>query len=436
MQPYKKSPLIPYSAIYLDINWNYMFQALTQLVTPADRPLLEMLLQNLFLKNNPPKGVEEKMLLCASVRTAFDLVLQVLNLPLGSEIVMTAINIPDMVKVIRNHGLVPVPVDITDDTLGPSLEDFKKAFSDRTKVVMVSFLYGAKFDTEELYDYAHSRGCFIFEDQAESFSDINDNGSDKADCSLFSFGSIKPFTAYGGGIAVLRNQEVMYRKCKDILATYPVMPNSFFLKKILKNIPVYLGLNIPFFNSIFRPTLSSLGIDYKSKFVSMVRGFQPKENFLDTFRLQMPTAMMALLYFRLRDYDAVTYQMQIRKLRNAQTDFTSNGVTVPGRACKNRTFWLYPIITENPKLVFEILNARGVDAYLGATQLDLVESPIGSQYKYPQKTKDFFQKIIYLPLHRNVPPVEVNKIVQETIQVCKLVNDIEKDKKNKARPSL
>lgn len=42
---------------------------------------------------------------------------------------MTSINIPDMVKIIRNHGLVPVPVDISDKTLGPSMEDFKNAFT-------------------------------------------------------------------------------------------------------------------------------------------------------------------------------------------------------------------------------------------------------------------------------------------------------------------
>jgi len=120
---------------------------------------------------------------------------------------MTAINIPDMVKVIRNHGLIPVPVEIADDTLGPSLEDFKNAFTENTRLVMVSFLYGAKFDAEELYKYAHSKNCFVFEDQAESFSDIQDNGSKNADCTLFSFGTIKPFTAYGGSIAILRNQE-------------------------------------------------------------------------------------------------------------------------------------------------------------------------------------------------------------------------------------
>lgn len=138
---------------------------------------------------------------------------------------------------------------------------------------MISFLYGAKFPSDEMFKFAKEKGCFIFEDQAESFTDVNDNGSDLADCSLFSFGTIKPLTAFGGAITVLRNQEELYRKSKSILQSYPVMPNSFYLKKILKNSIVYLALNVPQGNKAFRHVLSFLNIDYKSKFVSMVRGF-------------------------------------------------------------------------------------------------------------------------------------------------------------------
>ena len=36
-----------------------------------------------------------------SVRTAFDAYLSVLNLPRGSEVVMTGINIPDMMQIVR-----------------------------------------------------------------------------------------------------------------------------------------------------------------------------------------------------------------------------------------------------------------------------------------------------------------------------------------------
>ena len=51
------------------------------------------------------------------VRTLFDLYLTVKNFPKGSEVIMTAINIPDMVNIVLLHGLKPVPVDVDIGTL-------------------------------------------------------------------------------------------------------------------------------------------------------------------------------------------------------------------------------------------------------------------------------------------------------------------------------
>lgn len=59
---------------------------------------------------------------------------------------MTAINIPDMVKVIRYHGIIPVPVEIDPKSLGPKLEDIEKLYNpEKTKAILVSYLYGSKF---------------------------------------------------------------------------------------------------------------------------------------------------------------------------------------------------------------------------------------------------------------------------------------------------
>lgn len=35
---------------------------------------------------------------------------------------MTGVTIPDMVKIVKRHGLVPVPLDIDPETLAPSME--------------------------------------------------------------------------------------------------------------------------------------------------------------------------------------------------------------------------------------------------------------------------------------------------------------------------
>ena len=59
----------------------------------------------------------EKALVTLSVRSAFDLYFQAKKFPPGSEVLMTGVNIPDMVRIIEEHGCVPVPVDLDLDTM-------------------------------------------------------------------------------------------------------------------------------------------------------------------------------------------------------------------------------------------------------------------------------------------------------------------------------
>lgn len=63
-------------------------------------------------------------------RTGFDLLLQSLRLPKGSEVLCSAITIPDMLYVIRSHGLVPVPVDLDPKTLAVDMEQLRLAVSE------------------------------------------------------------------------------------------------------------------------------------------------------------------------------------------------------------------------------------------------------------------------------------------------------------------
>src|SRR3972149_295341 len=55
---------------------------------------------------------DDEALVCLSVRSGFDLLLTALGLPPGSEIVVSAVTIPDMVRIIEHHGCVAVPVDV------------------------------------------------------------------------------------------------------------------------------------------------------------------------------------------------------------------------------------------------------------------------------------------------------------------------------------
>lgn len=79
------------------------------------------------------------------------------------------------------------------------------------------------------------------------------------------------------------------------------------------------------------------------------------------------------------------------------------------------------MIVPDPKQCYKILNDKGIDAYLGATQLKPVEPPIGSSYKPAKETTELFENIIYLPIHKNVPLNSVMKICREVVEVCEKV---------------
>jgi hypothetical protein len=45
---------------------------------------------------------------------------------------MTSVNLPDMVQMVREHGLIPVPLDLDPRTMGPvSVAKFRELITDK-----------------------------------------------------------------------------------------------------------------------------------------------------------------------------------------------------------------------------------------------------------------------------------------------------------------
>lgn len=317
---------IPYSAIFVDMTFSYLFKNAYTTFKPQNPSEYLQGIESLII-NDP---LHENMLTTMCVRTSFDLILQSLNLPLGSEVLMTAMNIPDMVKIVRYHGLTAVPVDLDWQKMTPKVDEFKKCITEKTKAVVLAWVYGSYNDADEIYKICKEKNIFIIEDMAETFFDLKVNGNPKADVSLFSFGTIKLNTAFGGSICVIRNNEVLYRKAKAILDSYPAIKSSFFLKRILKNMPVMLALNNKYINGYGREMASKIGFEYKEKVVGMVRGFHPTEDFLSTFRIKMPTPMIVFLYLRLKSYDKTEFLKATKRQLDGQNILMKNGILVPG----------------------------------------------------------------------------------------------------------
>lgn len=120
---------------------------------------------------------------------------------------MTGINIGDMIKIITEHGLVPIPIDLDPYTMQPSLEDLKAATTVRTKACLFAYLYGITYDIEPYVDYLKQKNIEIIEDCAQSWRGLDTfRGNRNALMTLFSFGSIKYNTAFYGAVTIVREK--------------------------------------------------------------------------------------------------------------------------------------------------------------------------------------------------------------------------------------
>jgi perosamine synthetase len=143
-----------------------------------------------------------------SVRSAWDLALSAFDFPEGSEIIMSAVTIPDMQRIAEAHGLVVIPVDLDPDTMAPRIDVYRRAFSDRTRLVMLAHLLGGSFEVSPYAAIAELHGVPVIEDRAQAFIGPQDWGSRRTTMSLYSFGSIKTSTALGGAVAIVRDSTV------------------------------------------------------------------------------------------------------------------------------------------------------------------------------------------------------------------------------------
>ena len=68
----------------------------------------------------------------------------------GSEIIMSGITIPDMVKIIESHRLNIVSVDMDMESLHVDKDSILGAITERTVMVVVAHLFGSKMEMEQL----------------------------------------------------------------------------------------------------------------------------------------------------------------------------------------------------------------------------------------------------------------------------------------------
>jgi hypothetical protein len=196
---------VPHACLYIDFPWGELPHALRLLrgepASEAQRAAAAAEVEALW---GGPGA-----LATLSVRTAFHLFLLAKRWPPGSEVIVSAINIPDMSSLLRHHGLRIVPLDVDVLTLAPRVDLVDALVTPHTRALLVAHLFGRRFDVAPLAAAARRLNLTLIEDSAEAFCGAEYRGHPLADISMFSFGTIKTGTSFGGALSRVRDEAVL-----------------------------------------------------------------------------------------------------------------------------------------------------------------------------------------------------------------------------------
>ncbi|MEY3141575.1 MAG: hypothetical protein RLY21_68 [Planctomycetota bacterium] len=337
-----------------------------------------------------------------SLRSGFDLMLRELALPKGSEVIVSALTIPDMWTLLEHHGLRVIPVDVDPATLAPTAADIERLVTPATRAVLVAHLFGTRNGLDDIVRVARERGLLFWEDCAQTFDSPTPCGDARADCSMLSFGPIKTATALGGG-ALLFRDEALAAKVRAAHATYPRASSAAFLKRVLKYVGLkFISLPLPY--ACFVRWCRWRGRDYDTAIQASVRGFA-RDELLVRLRHQPSRGLLALMLRRIAEADGA--RVRARKaagdtLMRSVMHSSEGAREVPGHAAPYHDHWVFTVLSDEPEALIAKLRAKGFDATSVATMRS-VPAPADRPELAPHAAERMLSRLVYVPMYPELP---------------------------------
>jgi perosamine synthetase len=379
----------------LKIGWLDLLAGAWNCFKSKDREALRCSVESFFADN-------DDTIVTYSVRSGFDILIQSLDLEPGDEVIFSALNVRGMVRVVRDAGLVPVPVDIDRGSMGPSLERLRAVITPRSRVFVAAHLFGARLDLDPLFEFCRARGIVTVEDCAQAFNGRAYPGSLAADLNMFSFGPIKTSTALGGALIRVRDDKLRGRM-RTIQANYPVQADTKHLKRILQFMGLKLITSRLVLGAIYK-YYHSRGQDYEDSLAERVRDVAPLKS-AKNLRFQPSTAMLALLRRRLEAFDIQAIRVRTNKGERLR-DMIGASVGMPAQANSHHDYWVFPLVVDEPRKFIDGLRAEGFDA-ADLPRSQHIAAPKDRPELEPQIAAGVMRELVVIPCYDTMPDEEL-----------------------------
>lgn len=160
---------------------------------------------------------------CGNGTDALQIALMVLDLKPGDEIIVPAFTYVASAEVIGLLGLTPVMVDVDYETFNVTVDNLKKALSDKTKAIIPVHLFGQSCDMEPILTFAKKNNLYVIEDNAQAIGaeyTFSDGHKEKTGAmgtiGCTSFFPSKNLGCYGDGGAIFCKDDELAERIRMI----------------------------------------------------------------------------------------------------------------------------------------------------------------------------------------------------------------------------
>lgn len=139
----------------------------------------------------------------------------------GDEVITVACGFPTTVAPIIQYGAVPVFVDITIPEYNIDVEMLEKAYSEKTKAIMVAHTLGNPFNLEKVKEFCDKNGLWLVEDNCDALgSKYIINGEEKYTGTIGDIGTSSFYPPHhmtmGEGGAVYTNNSMLNKIIRSL----------------------------------------------------------------------------------------------------------------------------------------------------------------------------------------------------------------------------
>ncbi len=261
-------------------------------------------------------------------------------------------------------------------------------------------------------------GLLLVDDDAQGYTGPERLTSSPADVVFHSFGSIKTATCLGGGLARIKDPELLARMQANH-ARWPVHPTSSYTRKVALYTSL-LAPREPHVYRLFAAACERLAGGLDRAVMGMTRGFPADDlpGFLHSLRRRPAAPMLQLLARRLGAFQRSRVEARAQAGEDVRRALLGR-VEMLGQSQEARTHWLFAVLLHDPASHILPLRRAGFDAARGATSIAAIPAPDERPELAPRAAQRVMERILFLPVYPEIPAADRARLAEHIGERCR-----------------